>query len=102
MLRIRKGDDVVIRSGKYKGQKGTVEKVLRKDNKVVVKDINVVKRHVGKRVTGGNEGTVMELPKPIPAHIVALATKDGKPTRVRFEVQKGTKVRVAKKGGEVI
>lgn len=102
MLRIRKGDDVIIRSGKYKGRKGVVERVMRKSGKVVVKDVNVVKRHVGKRVTGGNEGTVMEVAKPIPESIVALLNKEGKATRVRFDYQKGKKVRIAVKGGEVV
>lgn len=102
MLKIRKGDDVIVRSGKYKGQKGVVERVIRSENKVVVKDVNVVKRHVGKKITGGNEGTILEVSKPIRMNIVALMGKDGKPTRVRFEERNGSKVRVATKDGSVI
>ena len=100
--KIKKGDNVVVLSGKDKGRTGTVTKVLPKDGKVVVDGINVAARHrkpTQTRPQGGIERT------PAPMHIskVAIAGTDGKPTRVRFGTGKdGSKVRVAAKTGETI
>lgn len=102
MLKIRKGDDVIVRSGKYKGQKGTVEKVLREEGKVVVKGVNVVKRHVSAKVTGGKEGTILEITKPLPISVVSILNDKDQKTRVKFVLKEGKKVRVAVKGGAVI
>lgn len=100
MLKIRKGDDVVVLAGKFKGQKGIVERVVRDTGSIVVAGLNVVKRHVGRRVTGGTEGTIVEVAKPFPAGKVAVVNKEGKPTRVKFNMKKDKKVRVTVKGGE--
>ena len=101
--KIRKGDEVVVLSGKDKGRTGTVQKVLPKDGKIVVEGINVATRHIKPSQTNPQGGIER---KPAPMHIskVALADpKDGKPTRVRFETSKdGKKVRVAVKSGEVV
>lgn len=99
MLKIRKGDDVIVLAGKYKGQKGIVERVARDTGAVVITGLNMVKRHVGKRVTGGSQGTVVEVAKPFPAGKVAVVNKDGKATRVKFEMKKDKKVRIAVNGG---
>ena len=101
--RIKKGDSVVVLSGKDKGRTGTVAKVLPKDGKVVVDGINVAARH--RKPTQANpQGGIDRNPAPMHISKVALADpKSGKPTRVRFETGKdGKKVRVAVKSGEKI
>ena len=100
--KIKKGDSVVVLSGKDKGRTGTVTRVMPKDGKVVVDGINVAARH--RKPTQANpQGGIDRSPAPMAISKVAIAGKDGKPTRVRFETKKdGTKVRVAVKSGETI
>ena len=101
--RIKKGDSVVVLSGKDKGRTGTVAQVMPKDGKVVVDGINVAARH--RKPTQANpQGGIDRRPAPMHISKVALADpKSGKPTRVRFETGKdGKKVRVAVKSGEKI
>ena len=100
-MKIRKGDTVVVLSGKDKGRTGEVTKVIPRDDKVVVSGINVHARH--RKPTQVNPQGGIER-KEAPLHIskVAIATADGKPSRVRFEERDGKKVRVAAKTGELI
>ncbi|MCW1429985.1 50S ribosomal protein L24 [Novosphingobium sp. JCM 18896] len=100
--KIKKGDSVVVRSGKDKGRTGTVLQVLPKDEKVLVSGINVATRH--RKPTQGNpQGGIDRREAPIHISKVSLADpKDGKATRVRFETKDGKKVRVAVKSGETI
>ena len=101
--KIKKGDTVVVRSGKDKGRSGTVLRVMPKDAKVLVEGLNVAARH--RKPTQANpQGGIDRSPAPLHISKVALADpKDGKPTRVRFETGKdGKKVRVAVKSGEKI
>lgn len=101
-LKIRKGDVVIVRTGRDKGKKGEVISVVRDANKVIVKGINVVKRHT--KPTQTNTGGIVQ--KELPIHVSnvsILDPKNGIPTKVGFKVQKdGTKVRFAKKSGEII
>ncbi|MEC7818300.1 MAG: 50S ribosomal protein L24 [Pseudomonadota bacterium] len=100
--KIKKGDTVVVLSGKDKGQTGTVEKVMPKDGKIVVEGVNVATRH-RKPNQQNPQGGIDRFPAPMHISKVALADpKDGKPTRVRFEEKGGKKVRVAVKSGETI
>ena len=101
--KIKKGDSVVVLSGKDKGRTGTVQTVLPKDRKVVVEGVNVIARH-RKPSQANPQGGIDRVPAPMHISKVALADpKDGKPTRVRFETNKdGRKVRVAVKSGETI
>ena len=100
--KIKKGDEVVVLSGKDKGRTGTVQQVMPKDGKVLVEGINVATRH-RKPSQANPQGGIDRLPAPMHLSKVALADpKDGKPTRVRFEEKDGKKVRVAVKSGEVI
>lgn len=101
--RIKKGDMVIVTTGKNKSSKGEVLKVLKADDKAIVKGVNVVKRHV--RPSAANpEGGIVE--KELPLHLSNLAHVDpetGRPTRIRFEVgTDGKKVRVAKRSGKRI
>jgi len=100
--KIKKGDNVVVLSGKDKGRTGTVNQVLPKDGKVVVDGLNVMARHRKPSQTNP-QGGIDRVPAPMAIAKVALADpKDGKPTRVRFEERDGKKVRVAVKSGETI
>ena len=100
--KIKKGDQVVVLSGKDKGRTGTVTQVLPKASKVVVDGINVAARHRKPSQTQP-QGGIDRVPAPMHISKVAIATADGKPTRVRFETGKdGKKVRVAVKTGEKI
>jgi len=101
-LKIRKGDKVVVTTGKDKGKKGEVLKVLREENRAVVQGVNIVRRH--QRQTPQAEGGIIA--KEAPIHISNIAVedpKDGSATRVGFKtLDDGRKVRVAKRSGEVI
>ena len=100
--KIKKGDSVVVLSGKDKGRTGTVLQVMPKDSKVVVDGINVAARH-RKPSQVNPQGGIDRRPAPMHISKVAIATADGKPSRVRFETGKdGKKVRVAVKTGEKI
>ena len=100
--KIKKGDKVVILSGKDKGKHGEVTKSLPKDGKVVVAGVNIITRH--KKPTQANPQGGLERAEA-PLHVSKVALEDpktGKPTRVRFEVRDGNKVRVAARSGETI
>jgi len=100
--KIKKGDTVVVRSGKDKGRTGTVMQVLPKDGKVLVQGVNVAARH-RKPSQANPQGGIDRREAPMAISKVSLADpKDGKPTRVRFEQRDGKKVRVAVKSGEVV
>jgi large subunit ribosomal protein L24 len=101
--KIKKGDTVVILSGKDKGKSGEVTKSIPRDGKVVVAGINIMTRHKKPSQTDPNGG-LEKIEAPMAVSKVALADpKDGKPTRVGFKVlEDGRKVRVAKRSGEVI
>ena len=98
--RIKKGDQVIVLSGKDKGKTGTVTASMPKDGKVIVGGVNVATRH--KKPTQANpQGGLEKIEAPLHVSKVAHVV-DGKPTRVRFEVQDGKKVRVAVKTGAKI
>jgi large subunit ribosomal protein L24 len=100
--KIRKGDHVVVLSGKDRGKHGEVLKVIPTDERAIVKGVNVIRRH--QRQTPNQEGGIIA--KEAPIHLSNLALedpKDGKPTRVGFKFLKdGRKVRYAKRSGEVV
>lgn len=100
-LKIKKGDKVIVLSGKDKGKTGEVTKSLPKEGKVVVSGVNVATRH--RKPTQLNpQGGLERVEAPLHVSKVAHVTADGKPTRVRFEIKDGKKVRVAVKSGEQI
>ncbi|MDQ3471595.1 MAG: 50S ribosomal protein L24 [Pseudomonadota bacterium] len=100
--KIRKGDTVVVLSGKDKGKTGEVVRAIPKDGKVIVSGVNVAVRH--RKATQENpQGGLERREAPLHMSKVAVADpKSGKPTRVRFEVRDGKKVRIAAKSGELI
>ena len=101
--RLRKGDLVVVISGKDKGKQGKVARLLKDVDRVVVEGINLVKRHM--RPTPRNpQGGILEREQPIAAcKVMPVDPKTGKGTRVRFKaLEDGKKVRIAAKSGEEI
>ena len=99
--KIKKGDKVVVLSGKDKGRTGEVVKAMPKEGKVIVSGVNVHARH--RKPTQLNpQGGIERKEAPLHVSKVAIATADGKPSRVRFEERDGKKVRVAAKTGELI
>ena len=100
--KIKKGDKVVVLSGKDKGKHGEVTKSLPKDGKVIVSGVNIITRH--RKPTQTNpQGGLEKAEAPLHVSKVALEDpKTGKPTRVRFETRDGKKVRVASRSGELI
>ena len=100
--KIKKGDTVVVLSGKDKGNTGTVSKVMPKEGKIVVDGVNIATRH-RKPNQQNPQGGLDRFAAPMPIGKVAIADpKDGKPTRVRFDQKDGKKVRIAVKSGETI
>ena len=99
--KIKKGDRVVVLSGKDKGKTGEVTKAMPKDGKVIVSGVNVATRH-RKPSQANPQGGLERREAPMHISKVAIATADGKPTRVRFETRDGNKVRIAVKTGETI
>ncbi|GGY18089.1 50S ribosomal protein L24 [Paludibacterium paludis] len=102
MLKIRKGDEVVVITGKDKGKRGTVLRVL--EGKLVVEGVNVVKKHQKPNPIRGVAGGVVEKTMPIDVSNVAIFNQASqKADRVGFKVlEDGRKVRVFKSSGEVI
>jgi len=101
-LKIKKGDKVVVLTGRDKGKTGAVLHALPRDNKVIVQGVNIAKRH--QRQTPTAQGGIVE--KEMPIHVSNVShidPKDSKPTRVGFKVAKdGSRERIAKRSGQVI
>ncbi len=101
-MKIRKGDKVKVISGKDKGKIGEVLMVLKDDNKVVVSDVNQVKKHI-KPGQLNEEGGIVELEKPIDAsNVMYYNEKIEQPVRIGYKFIEGKKRRVCKKTGDVI
>ncbi|MEI7606202.1 MAG: 50S ribosomal protein L24 [Rhodospirillaceae bacterium] len=101
-LKIKTKDKVVVISGRDKGKTGEVLKVLAKDERVIVRGVNLVTKH--ERPTAQTQGGIKEIEAPLHISNVAHADpKTGKATRVGYKfLEDGRKVRVAKRSGEVI
>jgi len=99
--KIKKGDRVVLLTGKDKGRSGVVLKVLPKDERVVVQGVNMVQRHT-KASQADPQGGIKNKEASIHLSNVAIVDSNGKPTRVGFKIDGDKKVRIAKTTGEVI
>ena len=99
-MNFKTGDKVVVISGKDKGKEGKITSVLRKENKVVVEGVNVVKKHV--KPNGQGAGSIVEMEAPIHASNVMIVDPwTGKRTRIGHSIdKKGNKSRVIKKSNE--
>jgi large subunit ribosomal protein L24 len=100
--KIKKGDNVIVLAGRDKGKKGEVYQVMPKDERALVRGVNMVRRH--QKQSAQEQGGIVS--KEASIHLSNLALedpKDGKPTRIGFKtLEDGRKVRVAKRSGEVI
>jgi len=102
MQKLRKGDNVVVLTGKDKGRTGEIIQMMPKEGRALVRGINLVKRHTRQSQT--SEGGIITKEAPIQVSNIAMADpKDGKATRVGFKtMDDGRKVRIAKRSGEVV
>ena len=101
-LKLRKGDRVVVLSGKDKGKEGVVQTALPSEGKVIVEGINTAKRHQKSR-TATEPGGIIDKDMPIQvSNVAVISPKDGKPTRVGFKTVDGKKIRICKRTGEEI
>lgn len=102
-IRLKKGDTVVVRSGKFKGQTGKITAVHPKENKVTIEGINVVKKHQ-KPDQAHPQGGIIEITKPMwVSKVGILDSTSKKPSRIGFKIDKdGNKTRVLKKTGKEI
>ena len=100
--KIRKGDRVIVTTGRDKGKKGEVLKMFPADNRALVTGVNMVKRH--QRQTPRQQGGIVSKEAPVDlSNLAHIDPKSGEATRVGFKVlNDGRKVRFAKKSGEVI
>ena len=101
-FKIRKGDKVIVITGKDKGKQGEIVRMIPDENRAVVRGINMVRRHT--RQTAAQEGGIISKEMPIQISNLALRDpKDGKPTRIGYKtLADGKKVRIAKRSGETI
>jgi large subunit ribosomal protein L24 len=99
-MKIRKGDDVIVLAGKFRGERATVETALPKSNKVILDSLNIAKRHTkgdGQTIQAG----IIDKFMPLDASNVALWCSNHKgPAKAGFKDVDGTKVRVCRKCGE--
>ncbi len=102
-IRLKKGDTVMVRTGKYKGQTGTITAVHPAENTVTVEGINIVKKHV-KPNRQHPQGDIIEITKPIAVSKVAIVDPSTKkPSKIGFKIDdKGVKTRIFKKSGKEI
>ncbi len=99
--RVKKGDKVIVTTGRDKGKQGDVLRVIPDESRVVVQGVNMIKRH--QRPTQTSQGGIVEREAPLHlSNVMHVDPKSGEATRVRFEERDGKKVRVAKRSGESI
>jgi large subunit ribosomal protein L24 len=103
MNKIRKGDEVIVKTGKSRGQRGTVLQVFA-DGRVLVEGVNMVKKHVKPNPNVGEPGGIQDKPMPVDhSNLMVFNPKSKKGERVGFRVKDdGSKVRVFKQSGDVV
>lgn len=99
--RIKKNDTVQVIAGSEKGKSGKVLKIDRKNDRVIVQGVNMVKKAMKKR-SQQDKGGIVEIEAPLHISNVAIVTKDGSTSRIGYKFVDGKKVRFAKKTGEVL
>jgi large subunit ribosomal protein L24 len=101
-LKVKKGDHVIVLAGRDKGKHGEVIRVMPKENRALVRGVNMVRRH--QKQTAAQESGIVSKEAAINLSNLALEDpKDGKPTRIGFKIlADGKKVRFAKRSGEII
>ncbi|AMM91321.1 50S ribosomal protein L24 [Peribacillus simplex] len=99
-MHVKKGDKVVVISGKDKGKQGTILEAYPKQNRVLVEGINIVKKHSKPSQINPQGGIISREAAIHVSNVMPLDPKSGKPTRVGYKIENGKKVRVAKISGE--
>lgn len=100
-FKVKKGDEVIVLAGKDKGKKGKILRIITDEARVIVAGVNMIKRHT--KPSRESAGGIVEKEASLHVSNVALLDpKSGKATRVGYKIENGTKVRVAKRSGEVI
>ena len=98
-MNLKVGDKVIVIAGSNKGKEGTIKKVLKKENRVIIEGINLVKKH--QKGNGQESGGILEVEAPIHAsNVMIIDPKTKKPTRIGKKIDKDKKVRIAIKSGE--
>ena len=102
-MRLKTGDKVIVITGSNKGKEGTIKKVLRKENKVIVEGVNIVHKH--KKANNRETGGILDIEAPIHAsNVMLIDPKTKKPTRIGYTIDEKTnkKIRISKKSNEKI
>lgn len=101
-MKIKKGDQVLVISGKEKGKKGKVIKILLKEKKIIIEGLNIRKRHSKPRKSG-QKGEIIEFPAPINvSNVELICPKCGKAVRIGYKIVEKKKYRICKKCGQEI
>jgi len=96
-MKLHKGDQIIVTSGKDKGRKGKIEKIIPSKNKVLIPGINMYKRHMKKR-DEKNPGGIIDITRPLPVSNIALiCPKCSQPTRIGYLLTKDEKIRICRK-----
>ncbi|MFC1464008.1 MAG: 50S ribosomal protein L24 [Candidatus Brachytrichaceae bacterium NZ_4S206] len=103
-MKIKKGDTVLVITGEYKGKRGEVVRTLPKEDKIVVKGVNIAKKHAKPRRAGRRvvQTGIIDVEMPIHVSNVKLIAPSGKPTRVNYRIVDGVKKRYSNKLDEVL
>ncbi len=101
-MHVKKGDKVLVISGKDKGKEGTILEAYPKKERVLVEGVNYVKKHA-QPSQDNPQGGILTIEAPIHvSNVMPIDPKSGEPTRVGYEVKDGKKIRIAKKSGEAL
>ena len=101
-MKFKKGDEIEVITGKDRGKRGKIVRVILKDEKIVVDGVNIMKKHVKARRDGA-KGERIELPFPIHvSNAMLVCPHTGKPTRIGYKIEGKEKVRVSRKSGKSI
>ena len=98
-MNLKVGDKVIVIAGSNKGKEGTIKKVLKKENRVIIEGVNLVKKH--QKANGQESGGILEIEAPINrSNVMIIDPKTKKPTRIGKKIEKDKKVRIAIKSSE--
>lgn len=101
-MKLHKNDEVIVNIGKDAGKKGKIEKLLIKENKILVNGLNIYKRHL-KPKGQGKKGEIIDLVKPLPvANVSLVCPKCHMPTRIGYSLENKDKIRICRKCGQSI
>lgn len=101
-MKLKKGDEVIITSGKDRGKRGKIEKIIPAEGKVLLPGLNVYKKHVKKK-DEAHPGGIIEFSRPLPvANVALVCPKCSKPTRVGFKIEGDEKLRICKRCNSIL